>query len=67
MAVQDDTREDEQRKLFGLLKPEGEGTKLHLEHSGIANYPGDDAIKMFESFSGGWQGCVNQLQDYLKN
>ncbi|MGB0887279.1 MAG: SRPBCC family protein [Vicingaceae bacterium] len=49
------------------LKPEGEVTKLHLEHSGIANYPGDDAIKMFESFSGGWQGCVNQLQDYLKN
>lgn len=25
MAVQDDAREDEQRKLFGLLKPEGEG------------------------------------------
>lgn len=25
MAVQDDTREDEQRKLFGLLKPPGEG------------------------------------------
>ena len=48
------------------LKSEGEGTKLYLEHSGIANYPGDNAVKMFESFSGGWQGCVNQLQDYLK-
>lgn len=48
-----------------VLKPEGDGTKLYLEHSGIANYPGDSAVKMFESFSGGWQGCLNQLQEYL--
>ena len=43
-----------------------EGTKLHLEHSGISNYAGDTAIEMFESFNGGWEGCINQLTDYLK-
>jgi len=48
-----------------VLQSEGEGTKLYLEHSGISNYPEESAIKMFESFSGGWEGCVNQLQDYL--
>ncbi|MDG1476671.1 MAG: SRPBCC domain-containing protein [Vicingaceae bacterium] len=53
-------------KVKWKLEKEGEGTKLYLEHSGIANYSGDSAIKMFESFSGGWQGCVDQLQEYLK-
>ncbi len=48
-----------------VLEAEGEGTKLFLEHSGIANFPGESAIKMFESFSGGWEQCVNQLKDYL--
>ena len=48
-----------------VLESDGEGTKLFLEHSGIANFPGESAIKMFESFSGGWEGCVNGLQDYL--
>ncbi|WP_435413607.1 SRPBCC family protein [Psychroserpens mesophilus] len=43
-----------------------EGTKLHLEHSGISNYTGDTAIEMFESFNGGWEGCINQLTNYLK-
>lgn len=43
-----------------------EGTKLHLKHSGISNYAGDTAIEMFESFNGGWEGCINQLTDYLK-
>jgi uncharacterized protein YndB with AHSA1/START domain len=43
-----------------------EGTKLHVEHSGISNYFGDTAIEMFESFNGGWDGCINQLTDYLK-
>lgn len=48
-----------------VLKPEGDNTKLYLEHSGIANYPGESAIQMFESFSGGWEGCIKGLQSYL--
>ena len=42
------------------------GTKLYLEHSGISNYDGETAIAMFESFNGGWDGCINLLTDYLK-
>jgi uncharacterized protein YndB with AHSA1/START domain len=42
------------------------GTKLSLEHSGITNYEGETAIKMFESFNGGWTNCINLLTDYLK-
>ena len=42
------------------------GTKLHLEHSGISGYEGETAIAMFESFNGGWDGCINLLTDYLK-
>ena len=49
-----------------VLESQGENTKLYLEHSGISNYPGDTAVKMFESFSGGWENCVNKLQEYLK-
>ncbi len=41
------------------------GTKLTLEHSGISNYAADTAIKMFESFSGGWDNCINGLTDFL--
>lgn len=48
------------------LEPTEQGTKLTLKHSGISNYSGETAIKMFESFSGGWNGCINQLTDYLK-
>ena len=48
------------------LESVAEGTKLHLVHSGISNYAGDTAIAMFESFNGGWNGCINQLTDYLK-
>jgi uncharacterized protein YndB with AHSA1/START domain len=48
-----------------VLEPDGGNTKLHLEHSGIANYPGESAIKMFESFSGGWKNCIEGLQSYL--
>lgn len=48
------------------LTPTDNGTKLHLKHSGISNYAGDTAIAMFESFNGGWDGCINQLIDYLK-
>ena len=48
------------------LETVGKGTKLHLEHSGISNYAGDTAVAMFESFNGGWDGCISQLADYLK-
>ena len=41
------------------------GTKLNLEHSGISNYPDDSAIKMFESFNGGWDNCISGLTKYL--
>lgn len=44
-----------------------QGTKLYLEHSGISNYQGDTAIKMFESFNGGWANCITELTGYLKN
>ncbi|WP_445733881.1 SRPBCC family protein [Mariniflexile sp.] len=49
-----------------VLETVKEGTKLYLEHSGISNYEGETAIKMFESFNGGWDGCINLLTDYLK-
>ncbi len=47
------------------LEKVGEGTKLYLEHSGISRYPGDTAVKMFESFNGGWDNCVTELSKYL--
>ncbi|MFD2562408.1 SRPBCC family protein [Aquimarina rubra] len=43
-----------------------EGTKLYLEHSGIANYPGETAVTMFNSFHGGWDNCIHELSGYLK-
>ncbi|WP_179021721.1 SRPBCC family protein [Winogradskyella forsetii] len=43
-----------------------EGTKLHLEHSGIGNYAGETVITMFESFNGGWDNCMSGLTTYLK-
>ncbi|GAB1856171.1 hypothetical protein MHTCC0001_10060 [Flavobacteriaceae bacterium MHTCC 0001] len=43
-----------------------EGTKLILEHSGISNYEGETAIAMFESFNGGWDNCIEGLENYLK-
>ena len=48
------------------LKDHKEGTQLYLEHSGIAGYGGDTAVKMFNSFDGGWSNCVNLLATYLK-
>lgn len=48
------------------LESVGKGTKLTLVHSGISNYTEVDAIKMFESFSGGWENCVNGLSEFLK-
>ncbi len=47
------------------LEPVDSGTKLLLEHSGISNYEGDTAIKMFESFSGGWINCMDLLDNYV--
>jgi uncharacterized protein YndB with AHSA1/START domain len=41
-------------------------TKLYLEHSGISQYEGDTAVKMFENYSGGWKACVDELNEYLK-
>lgn len=41
------------------------GTKLYLEHSGISNYPGETAVKMFSSFDGGWNQCIDGLVQYL--
>jgi len=49
-----------------ILEADGDNTKLYLEHSGISNYPGDTAVKMFENFSGGWKGCIDGLVTYLK-
>ncbi len=43
-----------------------DGTKLYLEHSGISNYGGETAVKMFESFNGGWDNCISELSGYLK-
>lgn len=40
-------------------------TKLNLEHSGISDYPGDTAVKMFGSFNGGWDNCIKGLIEYL--
>ena len=48
------------------LEPVENGTKLYLEHSGISNYAGETAIAMFDSFNGGWDNCINELSNYLK-
>lgn len=47
------------------LETVAEGTKLHLEHSGISNYEGSTAVEMFESFNGGWSNCIDKLTSYL--
>ena len=49
-----------------ILNKTENGTKLYLEHSGISQYPGDSAVKMFESFNGGWTNCVNELEKYVQ-
>ena len=40
-------------------------TKLYLEHSGISQYAGDTAVKMYTDFNGGWANCISLLGDYL--
>ena len=47
------------------LEETNEGTKLVLLHSGISKFPGATAVKMFESFNGGWIGCLSGLTKYL--
>ncbi len=47
------------------LEQQNGQTKLTLEHSGISNYQSDTAIEMFNSFNGGWDNCINGLQEYL--
>lgn len=41
------------------------GTRLILVHSGISNYPEDAVSPMFNSFSGGWDKCADDLENYL--
>ena len=48
------------------LEETTEGTKLLLEHSGISQYPGETAVKMFNSFSGGWDNCIVELSKFLE-
>ncbi|WP_298418736.1 SRPBCC domain-containing protein [uncultured Kordia sp.] len=48
------------------LEKVAEGTKLYLKHSGISNYTGETAIAMFESFNGGWDNCITNLEAHLK-
>lgn len=40
-------------------------TQLRLEHSGISNYEGETAVAMFNSFNGGWDNCISELEKYL--
>ncbi|HMC01027.1 MAG TPA: SRPBCC domain-containing protein [Flavobacteriaceae bacterium] len=49
------------------LEPAENGTKLNLKHSGISNYAGETAVTMFNSFNGGWDNCIKELTNYLKN
>jgi len=58
--------EAETQVTWKLEKVEN-GTKLYLEHSGISSYGGETAVKMFESFNGGWDNCINELSSYLKD
>ncbi|MFS4454805.1 SRPBCC family protein [Maribacter sp. 2304DJ31-5] len=47
------------------LKEVSGKTQLVLEHSGISNYSGDNAVTMFGHFSAGWDNCVSLLTAYL--
>ncbi len=49
-----------------VLEETTDGTKLLLEHSGISNYEGETAVAMFGSFSKGWDNCIIELSEYLK-
>ena len=47
------------------LTSHDDGTLVQLTHSGIENYEGDVGIKMYESFSGGWKHCLEQIENLL--
>ncbi|MFD0862009.1 SRPBCC domain-containing protein [Sungkyunkwania multivorans] len=49
-----------------MLETVENGTKLYLEHSGIANYPDASAVSFFNSFDKGWSNCIVDLEGYLK-
>ena len=49
------------------LEEKDKGTLLVIEHSGIKNYPGESAVQMFSSFSGGWDSCIVELEKFLSN
>lgn len=48
------------------LEETSTGTKLLLEHSGISQYPGESAVTMFNSFNGGWDNCILELNKFLE-
>jgi len=48
------------------LKEENNGTLLTIEHTGIENYPEGMMQKMFDSFAGGWDSCIDELEKHLK-
>lgn len=48
-----------------VLEKVKEGTKLYLEHSGIANYSRDTAVTMFGHFNAGWDNCISELSKHL--
>ncbi len=49
-----------------LLEEVDGGTKLVLEHSGISNYQDNEtALAMFNSFNGGWDNCIIELDKFL--
>lgn len=48
-----------------VLEEVTEGTKLYLEHAGISNYIGENAVTFFNSFNSGWDNCISGLIDYL--
>lgn len=47
------------------LEEKEQGTLLTIEHSGLDNYPTETAINMFNSFSKGWDNCIEELDKYL--
>jgi uncharacterized protein YndB with AHSA1/START domain len=57
---------DTETTVKWTLTPLNGSTKLLLEHSGISKYPGQSAIKMFDSFTAGWENCINELSIYLQ-
>lgn len=48
------------------LEEKNGGTLLTLVHSGISAFPTEDtAVKMLESFSSGWDACIDHLGQFL--